>query len=198
VELNGKTLLERKLEMCLSSTLFDKVVVASDTDAVLPTMERFENSRIAFFKRDTSETLRSRSIVSTLSRVALEFDPDSKGVTVLCYLPSPFVTLASLEEAVCTLVFNDADSSVGVEEIKEPVFCRTPFGLKAVNSINSFRTDFDFAYREANIALATKNKNLRSGSLVGPAPINFIVAHEESFFIDSEKKLKIAHILDAR
>jgi CMP-N-acetylneuraminic acid synthetase len=198
VELNGKTLLERKLEMCLSSSLFDKVVVASDTEAVLPTIERFKNSRIAFFKRDTSETLRSRSIVSTLSRVALELDPDSKGVTVLCYLPSPFVTLASLEEAVCTLVFNDADSSVGVEEIKEPVFCRTPFGLKAVNSINSFRTDFDFAYREANIALATKNKNLRSGSLVGPAPINFIVAHEESFFIDSEKKLKIAHILDAR
>jgi hypothetical protein len=99
---------------------------------------------------------------------------------------------------MCTLVFNEADSSVGVEEIKEPVFCRTPYGLKAVNAVNSFRSDFDLAYREANIALATKNKNLRAGSLIGPRPINFIVAHEESFFIDSEKKLQIAHILDAR
>ncbi len=117
---------------------------------------------------------------------------------MLCYLPSPFVTLGSLEEAVCTLVFNDADSSVGVEEIKEPVFCRTPFGLKAVNAVSGLRSDFDFVYREANIALATKNKNLRSGSLVGPCPINFLVAPEESFFIDSEKKLQIAHILDVR
>lgn len=198
VELNGKSLLRRKLELCLSSSLFDRVVVTSDTEAVLPTIESFADQRLAFFKREPSETLRSRSIVGTLSRVAQAFDPELNGVTVLCYLPSPFVTLGSLEEAVCTLVFNDADSSVGVEEIKEPVFCRTPFGLKAVNSITSFRTDSDFVYREANIALATRNKNLRLGSLVGPCPINFIVAQEESFFIDSEKKLQIAHILDAR
>jgi glycosyltransferase involved in cell wall biosynthesis len=198
VELNGKSLLRRKLEMCLSSPLFDKVVVASDTEAVRPTIEACNDPRAVFFKRDPSETLRSRNIVGTLARVAREFDANANGVTVLCYLPSPFVTLGSLEEAVCTLVFNDADSSVGVEEIKEPVFCRTSFGLKAVNSVNGFRTDYDFAYREANIALATKNKNLGAGSLIGPCPINFVVAPEESFFIDSEKKLKIAHILDAR
>jgi CMP-N-acetylneuraminic acid synthetase len=198
VQLNGRSLLKRKLEMCLSSTLFDKVIVTSDTEEVLETIDRINDPRVAFFKRDSSETLRSRNIVGTLSRVAQEFDPASNGVTVLCYLPSPFVTLGSLEEAVCTLVFNDADSSVGVEEIKEPVFCRTPFGLKAVNAVTGLRSDFDFVYREANIALATKNRNLRSGSLVGPCPINFLVAHEESFFIDSEKKLQIAHILDAR
>jgi glycosyltransferase involved in cell wall biosynthesis len=198
VELNGKSLLKRKLEMCLASPLFDRVIVTCDTDAVLPTLKSCGDPRVTFFKRETSETLRSRSIVGTLSRVAQEFDPQLNGITVLGYLPSPFVTLDSMEEAVCTLVFNEADSSVGVEEIKEPVFCRTPYGLKAVNSVNSFRTDFDFAYREANIALATKNKNLRAGSLIGPRPINFIVAHEESFFIDSEKKLKIAHILDAK
>jgi glycosyltransferase involved in cell wall biosynthesis len=198
VELNGKSLLRRKLELCLSSSLFDRVIVTSDTEAVLPTLESFTDRRLAFFQRAPTETLRSRSIVGTLSRVAQAYDPELNGVTVLCYLPSPFVTLGSLEEAVCTLVFNDADSSVGVEEIKEPVLCRTPFGLKAVNSVNGFRTDSDFVYREANIALATRNKNLRAGSLVGPCPINFIVAQEESFFIDSEKKLRIAHILDAQ
>lgn len=198
VELNGKSLLKRKLEMCLSSPLFDRVVVASDTEAVLPTIDEFNDSRVEFFKREASDTLRSRSIVNTLSRVAQRFDPEFTGLTVLCYIPSPFVMLGSLEEAVCTLVYNDADSSVGVEEIKEPVFCRTPFGLKAVNSAGSFRTDHDAVYREANLALATKNKNFRSGSLVGPSPINFIVAPEESFFIDSEKQLQIAHILDAK
>lgn len=198
LELNGKSLLQRKLEMCLGSALFDKVVVASDTDDVLATIQLFDDKRLAFFKRETSETLRSRSIAGTLSRVAQAHDPGMNGITVLCYLPSPFVTLASLEDAVCTLVFNDADSSVGVEEIKEPVFRRTPFGLKAVNSVNGFRTEFDFVYREANMALATRNKTLRGASLIGERPINFIVAHEESFFIDSEKKLQIAHILDSR
>lgn len=198
VELNGKSLLTRKLEMCVRSPLFDRIIVASDTDAVLPALRRFDDARVEFFMRDTSETLRSRSMVGTLDRVVRRFDPEYRGLTVLCYVASPFVTLGSLEEAVCTLVFNDADSSVGVEEIKEPVFCRTPFGLKAVNSVNGFRTDFDFAYREANIAIATRNRNFRSGSLGGASPINFVVAQEESFFIDSEKKLRIAHILDAQ
>jgi hypothetical protein len=86
---------------------------------------------------------------------------------------------------------------MGVEEIKDPVFCRTPFGLRAVNPARGLRSDHDYVYQEANIALATKNKNFSSGSLVGPSPINFIVAHGENFFIDSETKLKIAHILDA-
>ena len=39
VELNGKSLLKRKLETCLASSLFDHVIVASDTEAIIPTLE---------------------------------------------------------------------------------------------------------------------------------------------------------------
>lgn len=198
VPLNGRSLLERKLEMCVASTLFNRIVVASDTDQVIPTIERVADPRIEFFRRDASDTLRSRSIVGTLTRLAQRYDPEFTGVTVLCYLPTPFVTLESLEEAVHTLAYNNADSSVGVEEIRDPVFCRTPFGLRPVNSTSSFRSDFDLVYREANIAIATKNRNFRSGSLIGPSPINFVVGPEESFFIDSERNLQIAHILDSK
>lgn len=196
VELNGKSLLRRKLEICSSSTLFDKIIVASDTDMVQETIKDFGDSRVEFFKRNTSDTLRSRSIVSSLLKVSEHFDPQSEGITVMSYIPSPFVTVSSLEEAIFTLLFNDADSSMGVEEIKEPVFSRASHGLKPLNSVSGIRSDFDFVYREANIAVATRNANLRSGSLIGARPANFIVAHEESFFIDSEKNLKIAHILD--
>jgi hypothetical protein len=94
---------------------------------------------------------------------------------VLCYLPTPFVTLDSLEEAIYTLVYHDGDCSVGVEEITDPVFSRTPFGLRPVNSTSGFRTDYDLVYREANIALATRHKNFRSGALLGPSPVNFVV-----------------------
>ena len=196
-KLNGRNLLHRKIAMCLKSDLFDKVIVASDTEEVCETMNEFKDSRLEFFKRESIETIRSRSIVGTLSNVAKKYDPHANGLTVLCYLPSAFVRIESLEEAVHTLVFNDADSSIGVEEIKEPIFRRTPFGLKAINSLETFRTDHDYVYREANIAIATKNKNFESGSITGPSPINFVVTPEESFFIDSEKALKIAHIVDS-
>ncbi len=196
--LNGESLLERKLKMCVGSKLFDKIIVASDTDDVLPTLSRFDDPRIEFFRRETDETLRSRSITTTLQRVAGKYDPDLNGITVLCFLPSPFVTLASVEEAICTVVFNDADSSVGVEEIKEPVLTRTPFGLKLINGPKGFKTEHDVVYREANVALATRNKNLRTGSLVGPSLINFVVAPGECFFIDTETKLECAQVLDLK
>ena len=195
--LNGKSLLQRKIELVLGSQLFDKVIVASDTDEIRATLAKFPDPRLEYFFRDTSSTLRSRSIVGTLAGVAERFDPQFKGITVLCYVPSPFVQIGSLEEAIFTLVMNDADSSVGVEEIKEPVFTRTPHGLRAINSSSEYRTDFDVVYREANIALATRNRNLRSGCLVGPRTVNFLVSPEESFFVDSDKKLRIAHILDS-
>jgi glycosyltransferase involved in cell wall biosynthesis len=197
-ELNGKSLLKRKLELVLGSSLFDRVIVASDTDAVLSVLGEFADPRLEYFPRDTSSTLRSRSIVATMAGVAEKYDPPFEAISVLCYLPSPFVQIDSLEEAVYTLVMNGADSSVGVEEIKEPVFSRTPYGLRAINAMSGYRTDFDAVYREANIALATRNRNLRTGSLMGPSTVSFLVSPEECFFVDSEKKLKIAHILDTK
>jgi CMP-N-acetylneuraminic acid synthetase len=198
IELNGKTLLQRKLEMCAQSKLFDRIIVASDTEQVKEIIQKVDDSRIEYFERDVSETLRSRSIVGTLTKISEFYDPEFRGITVLCYLPSPFVTLSSLEEAVNTLVFNDADSSMGVEELKDPILRRTPYGLKLINGVNGFKTEHDVVYREASIALATKNKNFRTGSLVGPSLINFVVTPEESFFIDSNSKLQCASILDSQ
>ena len=197
VELNGESLLERKIKMCLQSKLFDQVVVAADTEKVLDVMNLFNDERLHFFKRETSDTIRSKSISTTLYKISKKLDPEFTGISVLSYLPTPFVTLNSLEEALCTLIYNDMDSSMGVEEINDPVFCRTSHGLKAINPNRNLRTDYDNVYREANIALAVKNKNFSTGSLLGPSTINFIVKPEECFFVDSKKKLQIAHIIDS-
>ncbi len=194
--LGGKTLLQRKIERSLASSLLDAVIVASDTDEVLPTLEGFSDPRLKYFQREAAETIRSRSLVGTLSRISQAYDPTGGGMTVMSYYPSPFVTTDSIEEAIYTLAFNDADSSMGVEEIKEAIYCRTQFGLRAINQVGTFRTDHDFVYREANVALATKNANFRSGSQMGPVTINFVIPQYENFYIDSEQKLMIAEVID--
>lgn len=197
VMLGEKSLLERKIERCLASKLFDFVIVASDTEEVLPTLQGFFDQRLKYFQRDTAETIRSRSLVETLSRIAKEYDVAGNGITVMSYYPSPFVSTDTIEEAIYTLVFNDANSSMGVEEIKEPVYCRTKYGLRAINQLGMFRTDYDYVYREANIAMAAKNTNFWTGSQTGPVTINFLVPQHENLYIDSEQKLMIAELLDA-
>jgi CMP-N-acetylneuraminic acid synthetase len=130
--------------------------------------------------------------VLTLEKVTLKLDPGLKGITALVYIPSPFVGTGTLEEAVSTLVINDADCSLGVNEIKDPLYKRSSHGLQVINPPRELSSDFDIVYRESNVALATRNANFRTGSLTGSKIVNFIVDSEECLFIDSQMSLEVA------
>lgn len=194
-KLAGRTLLEIAIAKCLASPLIGEIVVASDTPAVKPVMDAFKDSRLMYFERRPEETTRSASLADTLFRMSSSFDPAGKGITVLAYLQAPFVTTETLEEALCTLVLNEADSSIGVQEVGDNLFRRGPHGLVPLNPRRGFMSDFDTIYREANVALAFKNKNLPAGSLGGPLTVHYTVSPEECYFIASEQSLRIAEII---
>jgi CMP-N-acetylneuraminic acid synthetase len=193
--LGRKTLLERDIDVCLSSNLFDRVVVTCDNPEAAHQLERYDDERLRFVLRDAQSTIRSASIVPTLHQIAREIDPEFKGTTVLRYTQSPFVTVDTLEEAATSLAMNDADSATGVEEIEQTVFRRTPYGLEILNKRGQVRTDFDMIYRDVRTCVATRNRNFTNGSLLGSKIVSFIVSAAECFFIDSEHKLHIARVM---
>lgn len=194
-EIRGKSLLQRNIEKCTKSELIDDIVVASDNEEVQDVISLFKDPRLSFYKRKPERTIRSLSLAPTLEKIIDPMDPGWKGVTVISYLQSPFVNAETAEEAICTLILNDADCAFGVEEIRQPLFKRTAYGLQAINPPKGLCTDFDFVYRESNVSLATKNRNLKVGSLRGPLVVNFTVSSEECFYIDSERSLQIAEII---
>jgi CMP-N-acetylneuraminic acid synthetase len=194
-EFDGTTLLQRDIEVCLASPIPDLVIVASDNPDVKDLMAPYADPRLKFFERKTSETIRSTSLAKTLEHIVHEYDPKRRGITVISYVQAPFVTKDTLEEAVFTLVMNQTDSSIGVEEIESAIYRRSSHGLQAVNPPRALSTDFDRLYREANVALATRNQSFRTGSLMGSSIVNFIVSPAESFFIDSEIKLRVARLV---
>lgn len=198
VELGGVSLLEIQIRKCLSSSYFNKVVVVSDTDEVLSVIGKFQDKRLNFLHRDSEKTIRSVSIVESLREIVHEFDPEGIGILVMGYVPSPFVSIESMEEAIATLLFNDADSSMGVEVVREPVYKRTSFGLAQVNPSPGYVSDFSQLYKDANIALAVRSKTVKYGSLTGARSVSFIVDSSECFFVDSYKKLEIAKIMESK
>jgi len=191
----GKTLLEREIEGCLSSDLFNHVVVASDNPFTEETVKKYDDARLGFVLRDAQSTIRSASIVPTLEEIARKFDPEFNGITVIRYLQSPFVTVDSIEEAVATLVMSGADSATAVEEIFSQVFRRTRYGMEPVNRTGDFRSDFDSLYRDLLSCVATYNKNFRSGSMTGRSIVNYVIPAAECLNIDSDQKLKLARIV---
>lgn len=194
-EVNGKSLLERSITRCVKSSLFDHIVVAADTLQVQTIIGRFDDKRLCFFERRSEDTIRSATLVPTLEGMTRELDPDCTGLTVLSYLQAPFVQTETLEEAVTTLLINDVSSSMGVAEVRDRLFKRSPHGLQPLNPSRGIVTDFDAVYREANTSLALRNRNIKSGSMMGPQVVHFVVSEEEHFFINSEQTLKIAEIL---
>ena len=196
IDLLGQSLLERNIEKCSRSQLFDHIVVASDNPEVHEIMAGFDDKRLTFVPRSRENTTRSKNIVYTLEKIVASLDPAQKGLTVLSYLQAPFVRTLTIEESVSTLIMNNADSAIGMEKIEnDKLFRRGPHSLFAINPPRGFNTDFDTIYREANIALATKNTNLKKGSLTGPSVVHFLVPQDECFFIGNEQKLQIAEIL---
>ena len=194
-EIQGQSLLQWKIEKCIRSTLFDHIVIASDNPHVKDIMSCFDDLRLSFFQRERQDTIRSKSIVPMLEEIVTPLDSELNGLTVLSYLQAPFVTSATLEEAISTLILNEADCSFGVEELRTQLFKRDSHGLQSLNPPKGLTTDFDIIYRETNASLATRNRNFKKGALDGPSVVHFVVSQDECFFVDSEQKLKIANIL---
>jgi glycosyltransferase involved in cell wall biosynthesis len=194
-KIDGRSLLEMGIEVCLSSDIIDKVVVACDNPAAEEVVKTFDDKRLSFHLRDSKSTIRSASIVPVLEKIVRPLDPQLNGITVLRYIQTPFVTTGTLNEAITSLVMNKVDSSCGVEPLNARLFRRTPHGLETLNRESRFYSDFDTIFRDSQTFLASFNRNLTRGSLTGASVAYFEVSAAESFFINSEKDLRIAGIL---
>jgi glycosyltransferase involved in cell wall biosynthesis len=194
-KVDGRSLLEMGIEVCLDSEIIDNVVVASDNPESEEVLKAYDDPRLSFYLRDTKSTIRSASIVPVLEKIVRPLDPEMNGITVLRYIQTPFVTSGTLDEAITSLVMNKVDSSCGVEQLASKLFRRTPHGLETLNRESRFYSDFDTIYRDSQTFYASYNRNLARGSLSGASVACFEVSPAEGFFINSVKDLRIAGIL---
>lgn len=188
----GASLLHKGIEMVLASELIDHVVVTCDNPDAKDIVHGFNDPRLSFVSRDPRSTILTTSIVPTLEQIASSLDPDLKGITVLRYIQTPFVSTDTLEEAITSLVLNEADSSCGIEHIHSQLFRRTPHGLEILNRRSEIYSDFDNIYRDTNTFTASRSKNFSRGSLHGNTVVYFEVSAAECFFINSEDELQTA------
>ena len=191
----NSNLLRHCLCKFISSEMLDQIIVTCDNESVQDVLAEFDDERIIFHLRNQEETIRSAPLAPTLEKALHESDPYKNGTTVVTYCQTPFVSVGTIEEAISTLAMNDADSSLGVELINEPVYRRDSHGLVRVSQNFGFSSDFNQLYQETNCVLATRSRNLTKGSLLGSEKALFIVPTSENFFIDSRQKLEIAEIL---
>tara|TARA_B100002052_G_scaffold270902_1_gene271389 strand:+ start:203 stop:1558 length:1356 start_codon:yes stop_codon:yes gene_type:complete len=195
-EINGKLLLEKSIQTCLSSDLINKVIVTCDNQEVNKVLDKFQDKRLYFHERDEVNTLRSSNISNTVQEILKIHDENYSGVSILNFVQTPFVSSDTLEEALTSLMSSEAESSFAVQEVEKRIFRRGPFGLEAVNSDPESYNSGVSLYQDSSACIAFKNKNLQKGSIRGARSAGFTVSSEEAFFISSKNDLLFAKELE--
>jgi len=194
-KLGGKSLLERDIDACVSSSMIDYIVVTCDNLDVKSVVDKYNDPRVTFIERDEKSTLRSSRITDTLKVVVDLLDPEFNGITLMRYVQTPFISTGTLEEAIASLVVSESNSACAVEEIHSRIYKRTQFGLVPVDDNYSNITTTGSLYRDASTCIALRNKNIKKGSLTGSKMAGFVVSAAESFFISSSHDMDIARSL---
>ncbi len=192
---NGKSLLEITIEKCINSKIFEHIIIASDTNEVKNTIKKFKDNRLEFFERDTQSTILSKPIAHTLDDITSKYDKSYSGITYLGVLQAPFVDTATIEEGINSLIMNDVESTILVEEINTPVFQRTSHGMNQINKNEYIIDDFDTLYSHTRTCVVTRNRNLKKGSLTGSNIISNIAFDKEAFLIKDSRDIAIANLI---
>ena len=134
-----------------------------------------------------------------LMEIVKSLDPNFSGITVLNYVQAPFLTIGSVEEAVYSLLFADADAAISVEEFEDVNFyVKSAFGLQNMQFHRFQYLDGGKIFRNTNVCSAILNANIKRGNLNGPRLTHFSVTGPEGFFINNEYNLNIARLISEK
>lgn len=195
-KLGQRTLLDYAIQRLISSDIFDKIIVVSDCDEAKKVLEKYNDNRLDFAHRTFESTFRTSPIRNLLDEIIEDFDPHLRGITVLNLIQAPFLTLNSAEEAIFTLLMNDADAATAVEEFDdENFYVRNAFGLQTLEFHRFQYLEGGKIYRDANVCTAIRNKNIKNGNIRGPRLAPYRITGAESFFISDEYRYEIAKLI---
>ena len=192
-EINGISLLERDVNICTKSEYFDKIIITCDENIEQTHPQIFQkDNRIKFFLRDESLTSKSVKIEETLNLIAKNFDAEHKGIMLMRYIQTPFITHKTLEEAINSLLITNNDSLIAVEKIRHEIFENKNEDLIQLNYSLSENINTSNFYRDSSTCSVFKTRNLKNGQYRGNKILGMPVSAAESFFINSFRDLEIA------
>ncbi len=182
------------LNKILKYNMINEVIISSDDIETKKTL--LKDKKIKFFKRTTDLTIRSRPVIDSLEKILNKCDKKLKGITVIWPIQCPQIKLETVQEAINSLILNDADSCIVVNEVTNPIFQRQETGLRQLNNKGFLISDFDKLYLDTRSLIVIKNSNLSTGSLLGSKIVGINTLDDETIYIDSITKLNFVRYLN--
>ena len=138
-EVNGKSILERKIDVILDAKLPDKIIVTSSSKEIKAHVEMkyADVSRLKFIERPFKLGLKSEPLAKTIEYVLSKETSEYNTIQVIS--PDfPFVEPYSIDDAINTMYLFDSDSLVSVREDNHMFFQHHGDGMTPIFNQNQY------------------------------------------------------------
>jgi glycosyltransferase involved in cell wall biosynthesis len=184
-KLAGRTLLDYTLEEATKSELLDKIVLASDNDAVIEQAVAYNDVLAIKRPESLSGTARMYKILQyVLGEIGNQYDYHPQAVCTL-YVNTPLRKARHIDKAIDTMTIFNVDSVVSVEE--ELAFCYThgQNGMQPLETERDIRAEKKGIYKENGAVYLSRVEVINQNRLVGESVGHITMLPEESVKINS-------------
>jgi CMP-N-acetylneuraminic acid synthetase len=184
-KLVGKALLDYTLEEATKAELLDKIVLATDDDAVIEHAESYDGIITIKRPETLSGTARMHRVIRyVLQEMDRQYDYHPQAVCAL-YVNTPLRKAHHIDKAIDTMAIFNVDSVVSIEE--ELAFCYThgKHGMQPVEAAREIRAEKKGIYKENGAIYLSRVEVINQKRLVGEAVGHITMLPEESVKINS-------------
>lgn len=204
VKLNGKTILQHKIDSAIKTNYLKKIIISSPDSSVKKFIDDFysHNPRVIFIKRPIEQARINTNLNSTVRGIlsSLNQEIDKFLAVALLYIENPFVKPSTVDDAINALFLFGADSLISVRRENNLFFQHHGDGMKPILNQEKFtKLERDNLYRLAGGINICKIDSFNNYKKVLCGKIGHIeVTNIEAHSLQSKFDLELAELIYTR
>ncbi|SMG53003.1 Cytidylyltransferase [Marivirga sericea] len=186
-EIEGKSLLERKIESCLKSRKLNHLVISSANEDILNyARSKFQqNDRISIIERPKAFAEKNQSLNDTITQ-SLAFEKEKERIyqTIMTIsLEYPFLEAETIDEAIDTLTLFKSDAVLSVRPDNRLYYQHTGETLKPILDQEKFtKLEREALYKGVGGIVLSTVKNFQKHGMLTKGRISHIVVDQKTSF----------------
>lgn len=200
-KVDGKTILERKVETCIDAKKIDHIIISSaDEDTLKHAKASFDqHEKVDAIERPKAFSQPNETLKDTIDQ-ALKFAEEKYGefeAIMAVSLEYPFTKSDIMDDAINTMTLFKSDAILSVRPDNRMYYQHTGHSLKPILDQNKFtKLEREALYKGVGgVVLATKENFIRSGTLVSGSISHIVVDQKTAFGVFSGFDFHICNML---
>lgn len=190
VNIGGKTLISRTIEIINKVELIDEVIVFASDDKIT---EYLDNAQCKFLRRDQALDSNESSIEDIIDSFLQSSDAE---VVVLIHPKSPFIRAKTIQSCLAKVVGGEFDSAFTAQSVKKHAWFRGERLNYLEGAVTPALSNIDpILIETSSVYVFTRSVFTECKSRIGRHPYIKQIGHFEGFEVERQDDLEMAELI---